>query len=278
MSKRDDFSSKTKEIMAKRVGYRCSNPNCRILTIGPKQEPDQTISIGVAAHIKAASPGGARFDVNQTVSQRKSIDNGIWLCESHAKMIDTDVNRFTVDILKKWKELSEKAAVLEIESYDSKILQKDVDIIKSFSIAFDRPVFKNRIMYEGSMEAFDVAIEDTIIALTTGRLFSRNRDLLKETSGISLINDENLRSQMEVIVNMLLAIRDRYRLAKIKNEIIVGEEHEGMQFFAFNNHDLHMWFDESREQVVLIFENACNSVGFKWHNRFNDSKRNHNRY
>ena len=54
---RDEFSVKTKEKLAKRVAYRCSNPQCRKPTIGPKDESDGTISIGEAAHIRAASPG-----------------------------------------------------------------------------------------------------------------------------------------------------------------------------------------------------------------------------
>jgi len=39
---RDDFDLKTKEILAKRVGYRCSNPGCRKLTSGPRSDPAPT--------------------------------------------------------------------------------------------------------------------------------------------------------------------------------------------------------------------------------------------
>ena len=59
---RDDFDEKTKEILARRAGFRCSNPKCRKLTTGPQANPARTINIGVAAHIAAASPGGKRYD------------------------------------------------------------------------------------------------------------------------------------------------------------------------------------------------------------------------
>ena len=71
MSTRDNFSPATKETLAKRVGWRCSNPDCRKLTIGPHEEDTKSVNIGVAAHITAAASGvGAkRYD---QISQRKN--------------------------------------------------------------------------------------------------------------------------------------------------------------------------------------------------------------
>lgn len=113
---RDDFSRESKEILAKRVGYRCSNPNCRKLTSGPKEDPTKAINIGVAAHITAASAGGPRFDSMLTPEQRKSPENGIWLCQNCAKLIDSDEKRYNVLLIKKWKNLSEQAALLDVEN------------------------------------------------------------------------------------------------------------------------------------------------------------------
>ncbi len=55
---RDDFREETKLLLARRIGFRCSNPNCRQLTSGPTTDPKSAASIGVASHITAASPGG----------------------------------------------------------------------------------------------------------------------------------------------------------------------------------------------------------------------------
>ncbi len=112
---RDDFPKNTKEILAKRVGYRCSNPNCRKMTIGPNTENDKATNVGVAAHIKAAAEGGKRYDVSQSSEDRCAIENGIWLCQTCSKLIDSD-DKYTVDLLLKWKILSENAAALDVEN------------------------------------------------------------------------------------------------------------------------------------------------------------------
>ncbi len=70
--------------------------------------------IGVAAHICAASPGGPRFDASQTKEQRKSIENGIWLCNGCAKLIDDDEARFPVQELVRLKREAEQRAQAEL--------------------------------------------------------------------------------------------------------------------------------------------------------------------
>ncbi len=107
---RDDFSKGTTEILAKRVGYMCSNPNCRQLTIGANELTDKSTSIGVAAHITAAASGGPRFDENITQEQRRHIDNGIWLCSNCSTLIDKDPKRYSVIELLKWKQDAEEEA------------------------------------------------------------------------------------------------------------------------------------------------------------------------
>lgn len=112
---RDDFSARTKEILAKRVAYKCSNPSCAKTTSGPQENPTRTINIGVAAHIEAASSDGPRYNPSQTSEQRSSIENGIWLCQSCAKLIDSDESRYSVNLLLHWKTVSESAALRAVE-------------------------------------------------------------------------------------------------------------------------------------------------------------------
>lgn len=113
---RDNFSQDVKDLLAKRVGYKCSNPNCRRSTSGPQTDPSKTVNVGVASHIAAASPGGARYDANMSQDERVSANNGIWLCQTHGKLVDNDEVKYSVDLLKKWKTLSEEAALLDIEN------------------------------------------------------------------------------------------------------------------------------------------------------------------
>jgi hypothetical protein len=57
----------------------------------------------VAAHITAASVGGPRFDPGLSDKERAGVANGIWLCQNCAKLIDSDVVRFSGAILRGWK-------------------------------------------------------------------------------------------------------------------------------------------------------------------------------
>ena len=112
---RDDFDKQTKEALAKRVGLKCSNPNCRQPTSGPQTDENEALNIGVAAHITAASPGGARYDPNLSPEERSSIQNGIWLCQNCAKLIDNDEDRYTTSLLRSWKDISENETLKEVE-------------------------------------------------------------------------------------------------------------------------------------------------------------------
>lgn len=112
---RDDFPLKTKELLAKRVGGRCSNPSCERATSGPKKDPAGSINIGVAAHITAASRGGPRFNSALDDEQRTDYENGIWLCQNCAKLVDSDAVKYTVDQLRRWKQEAEASAQQALE-------------------------------------------------------------------------------------------------------------------------------------------------------------------
>ena len=112
---RDDFPQRVKETLAKRVGMRCSNPFCRQLTSGPHEEPEKSVNVGVAAHIKAASENGPRFDPLQTSKERSSIENAIWLCQTCAKLVDNDPLHYPVELLHQWKRDAEARARGEVE-------------------------------------------------------------------------------------------------------------------------------------------------------------------
>ncbi len=103
MSVRDDFSAKTIRTLAARVGYHCSNPSCVGSTSGPSLEEERSVNIGVGAHIAAAAAGGKRYDRNMSPAERSSGANGIWLCQSCSKLIDSDETRYSVALLHQWK-------------------------------------------------------------------------------------------------------------------------------------------------------------------------------
>ena len=105
---RDEFLEKTKLRIAKRAGWLCSDPSCRRETIGSNSDGDGEINLGTAAHICAAAPDGPRYDQNQTLAQRCSPGNGIWMCRLHGTAIDAKDSQFTVELLHEWKAQAQK--------------------------------------------------------------------------------------------------------------------------------------------------------------------------
>ena len=136
-SQRDDFSVPVVRVLAERVGHRCSRPECRALTCGPQDDESKSVNVGVGAHITAAAKGGPRYDSNLSPEERKNVDNGIWLCQNCAKLIDNDVLRFPVDLLHNWKDKAEKKArlsvgksVVEKEAGEAAVLEVSVEQLR----------------------------------------------------------------------------------------------------------------------------------------------------
>jgi hypothetical protein len=116
---RREFSESTKRILATRVAYRCSCPGCNRITVGPGSEKtDQVLNLGEAAHIYAASDTGPRGNASLPDEEIASIDNGIWLCRHHARIIDADKINFSAETLHQWKELAEKAAYEKLKNLE----------------------------------------------------------------------------------------------------------------------------------------------------------------
>jgi hypothetical protein len=104
MNNRDDFSEKVRRAVAARAAWRCSLAGCGKPTVGPSDEgPDKSTNIGEAAHICAASRGGRRYDASMTPDERSGIDNAMWLCSDHAKLIDRDEVNYTAERLRTMK-------------------------------------------------------------------------------------------------------------------------------------------------------------------------------
>jgi len=111
---RDNFTTKVIERIRGRVANRCSNPLCRVQTTGPATDDDKVNIIGIAAHIHAASEGGPRYKAAMTPRQRKSMENGIWLCANCSIDIDKDVARYSPELLNEWKKEAERLAREEL--------------------------------------------------------------------------------------------------------------------------------------------------------------------
>lgn len=256
---RDDFPQKIKDLLGNRVGWRCSNPDCRKPTRAANDDPQQVTNIGVAAHICAAASGGPRYDRDMSSEERKSAGNGIWLCQSCSKLIDDDVVRYNVELLRIWKENAERLAIVELQSASPVCIDKDKELLRFFVQCFDRPAFQDRISQEGRMEDFDQAIEDTIIALNTGVLRTRDGMIIKRSEGKSTIANNTWRYKLNTITDMLVALRKRLKIAKAEN--LYSTYGEGEVMYCFHDRELEMWFDLTREEIIKILSSICQEAG-----------------
>jgi len=175
---RDDFDARTKETLARRVGYRCSNPDCRKLTSGPQEDPTKAVSIGVAAHITAASEGGPRYALSLSPEERRSVENGLWLCQNCAKLIDSDVQRYTPELLRKWKRQAEQRAQNEIGGIGQDVTGADL-VLRVAIRGKPQPALRNRWV----SLLLDVAI-------TSSNTISSENGALKLTVALPIVFSE----------------------------------------------------------------------------------------
>jgi signal transduction histidine kinase len=260
----DDFPERTKDILAKRVGTHCSNPQCWKLTSGPREDPAKAVNIGVAAHMTAAALGGPRYDTTLTARQRSTITNAIWLCQNCAKLIDNDPARYTVDLLRQWKALAEETALIGVSSTGAAFALQpisDLELVKAYAQCFDRPAFQDQFRQEGSMEAFDKAIEDTIVGINTGSIRTRDGHILMHTRGKVFLKDRRLRERMDVIVDLLRWIRFRYADAVKRKAITFHGDSGGATSYCIHEQELARWMDVTRTQVLQLFSEVCHHVG-----------------
>jgi hypothetical protein len=115
MTRLGDFSAATNKSLAERVGFVCSYPGCNAPTIGPSQESStSTSNTGMACHIYSAAGNGSarRIKHGADAAELSTIENGIWMCYTHGKKIDTDECTYTPSQLLDWRRLAERHATL----------------------------------------------------------------------------------------------------------------------------------------------------------------------
>jgi hypothetical protein len=140
------FTKNTRLILASRAGQSCSNSYCNKPTTAAHSENDKFVDVGEAAHIRGARPGSKRFDPTMSPAERSNIINGIWLCRTCAKLIDSDEMKYTVDVLYNWKRTHEAKIERQISSsgcqrevHESSIQVFENESSAALQIAIDKP-------------------------------------------------------------------------------------------------------------------------------------------
>jgi hypothetical protein len=162
---RDDFSEATKRILAERAGWYCSFPNCGQFTLGPSNsDQEKRINNGIAAHICAASENGPRYDPLMTPEQRRSVENGIWMCRNHGNLIDADFLTYSVTQLKEWKITAENKAyaMLSNSNYSTETRSRYSDHDRRVFEALNR-VLSYEVIQKISDDPFGGFVPDSVI-------------------------------------------------------------------------------------------------------------------
>jgi len=126
-----DFNKKTVDTLAKRSAFRCSNPACRVITVGPNSAENKSTVIGEAAHIYGARPNSKRYKEEMTDSERATITNAIWLCRNCHKFIDSDEGMYSSNTLSMWKKHHEQYILSKLGVQSNEI--NKIDALESLS-------------------------------------------------------------------------------------------------------------------------------------------------
>lgn len=100
-------------------GNKCAFPNCNT----PLVEDSGTVT-GEICHIRAASPGGPRFDKMQSECERHGAANLLLLCARHHKLIDSEPEKYTTSVLEQFKQAQKQLGLIEISPVTARAAQQ----------------------------------------------------------------------------------------------------------------------------------------------------------
>lgn len=191
-----DFSKKTVDTLAKRAAFKCSNPDCRVSTVGPNSDEKKSTVIGEAAHIYGARQNSKRYNSNMSDAARAEITNSIWLCRNCHKLIDTDEQKYTSNILFAWREQHEEYIQSELGSVTDRIQLEEQTA--ELSLFQNYPPVARRIVID-KPEGWEFRLAAELMRYLNRPLFRRIEDLRE---GLYLkpqvhINDEDVLSWIQ---------------------------------------------------------------------------------
>lgn len=220
MHQRDDFDPKTVLRLAERAGYLCANPDCNTITIGPSEaNPEAKTNIGRAAHIRAAAINGPRYDSAQEPRERKSINNGIWLCANCADLIDKNKGvDYSPEILRKWKNEHEKMIrhllrtgnsplpIIRRKSHEGQIVQQLLEFLDSRGALFVEPPYERNTYVIASLEIIRQKLTSVLHEVDLeSPLYSQIRAINEECR--KYMNEMSSQDDFELMAIRLLIMR-----------------------------------------------------------------------
>lgn len=183
---RDEFSPNTKKLLESRAKYKCAK--CRKPTLASTGDSknsliEDAVKIGEAAHICAASKKGARYCEWMTAEERKSVDNGIWLCRKCHELVDSDVHEYTIGALYKMKFNAELVESIKISEEDKNVINEIKDIFESDDVTY--------MLRDAKVYPYSDVQKTTVIKLLKlyKKLISSSNRYFKDSKLQSLVDD-----------------------------------------------------------------------------------------
>ncbi|MFC3713989.1 hypothetical protein ACFOMD_15565 [Sphingoaurantiacus capsulatus] len=112
------FTLRTQKMLWGRAAGRCSMMDCRIELVEDATETDNEALVGENCHIVADSEDGPRGKDPLPFDQRAKYGNLILLCRNHHRVIDQQVNTYTVEALNKIKSDHESWVKSTLQIFD----------------------------------------------------------------------------------------------------------------------------------------------------------------
>lgn len=130
--------------------------------------------MGEAAHIFGARKKSKRYVFAMCDAARAEITNAIWLCRNYHKLIDTDDNRYTSQILFSWREEHEAFTLSELGNATDRIHLQDK--LSRSAIFLEYPPLIRRIVIDKS-DGWEYRLTAELMRILNQPLFRKLEDL-----------------------------------------------------------------------------------------------------
>ncbi len=173
---------------------QCAFPECSSPIIVFDEED---VIVGEICHIESKKPKGPRHNKNLSEEEVDDSSNLILLCKAHHKIIDKNVQKYTVNVLKNMKKEHEDDSICELSQLDSR---------------GGHLLYQHYIYIEGNATIKDSSI-NSITAKVVNIKSSKKEKIIQQPFDNSIGSDMYKQAYIEYLINRYneLAGEDKFR-------------------------------------------------------------------
>ncbi len=113
---------------------------------------------------------------------------------------------------------------------------QDVELLRFYANCLDRPAFRTRFHNELSFADFDQALEDTVLALNTGLLRTRDGTFIDRAAGKRTLVNAAWRDKMDDVVGAIVATRHALRQGLGLDQMLISIDPRDRWLDRFDAH------------------------------------------